>query len=466
MPDTRGTTLLVVDDEPEMRSLLVDIFGLEGWRVVSVEDGADAAEAYRRERPSAVLLDLAMPRMSGMEALAEIRAVDPDASVIILTAYVEIPRAVEAMRLGAYDYLTKPFVKDELVLTVQRALERRRLVARVEELERETGPVGSLRRLMGPSAEVTRLIAQCLAAAQAPGHLTIEGEPGTGKELVARVIHEESLRRGRPFVTLDCGATPESQAETELFGWERGAARGTEGSREGLLSRGAGGTLFLDEVSALAGPAQTRLLRALREGQAQPLGSTRFYPVTTRVMAAARAPLESEVRAGRLRQDLAATLGETRVTVPPLRERREDIMALARRFAEETAMERGRPLRGISQAAWQLLLAHAWPGNVRELRDVIRRAVVRSEDEVEPDHLWPRGRRAEPGPPRSSGGGLSLRELAELGAAEAEQQAIREALRASRGNKSAAARLLKTDYKTLHAKMRQYAITADEHRPA
>src|SRR6185436_1250415 len=187
---------------------------------------------------------------------------------------------------------------------------------------------------MGPSAEVTRLIAQSLAAAQAPGHLTIEGEPGTGKELVARVIHEESLRRGRPFVTLDCGATPESQAEAELFGWERGAARGTEGSREGLLSRGAGGTLFLDEVTALAGPAQ-------------PLGSTRFYPVTVRVMAAARVPLESEVRAGRLRHDLAATLGETRMMVPPLRERREDIMVLARRFAEETAMERGRPLRGI-----------------------------------------------------------------------------------------------------------------------
>jgi two-component system response regulator AtoC len=466
MPDTRGTTLLVVDDEPEMRSLLADIFSAEGWGVVSVEDGADAAEAYHRERPSVVLLDLAMPRKGGMEALAEIRAVDPEASVIILTAYVEIPKAVEAMRLGAYDYLTKPFVKDELVLTVQRALERRRLVARVEELERESGPVGSLRRLMGPSAEVTRLIAQCLAAAESSGHLTIEGEPGTGKELVARVIHEQSRRRGRPFVTLDCGATPESLAEPELFGLERGPGRGAEGSREGLLSRAAGGTLFLDELTALPGPTQTRLLRVLREGPAHPLGGSHSEQVTARVIAAVRAPLESEVRAGRLRQDLAAALGETRVTVPPLRERREDIMVLARRFAEETAMERGRPVRGISEAAWQLLLAHAWPGNVRELRDVIRRAVVRCEELVEPDHLWPRGRRAEPGPPRSSGGGLSLRELAELGAAEAEQQAIREALRASRGNKSAAARLLKTDYKTLHAKMRQYAIAADEHRPA
>ncbi len=466
MPDTRGTTLLVVDDEPEMRSLLVDIFAAEGWRVVSVEDGAAAAEAYRRERPSVVLLDLAMPRMGGMESLGEIRGVDPDASVIILTAYVEIPKAVEAMRLGAYDYLTKPFVKDELVLTVQRALERRRLVARVEELERESGPVGSLRRLMGPSAEVTRLIAQCLAAAESSDHLTIEGEPGTGKELVARVIHEESPRRGRPFITLDCAATAESQAEPELFGWDPGAGRGTEG-REGLLARAAGGTLFLDELTALPAPAQTRLLRALREGQTQPLGGgSHAFPVTARVIAAARAPFESEVRAGRLRQDLAAVLGETRVTVPPLRARREDIMVLARRFAEDTAMERGRPVRGISEAAWQLLLAHAWPGNVRELRDVIRRAVVRCEDEVEPDHLWPRGRRAETGAPRSSAGGLSLRELAELGAAEAEQQAIREALRASRGNKSAAARLLKTDYKTLHAKMRQYAITADEHRPA
>ena len=466
MPDTRGTTLLVVDDEPEMRSLLADIFNAEGWGAVSVEDGADAAEAYRRERPSVVLLDLAMPRMGGMESLGEIRAVDPEASVIILTAYVEIPKAVEAMRLGAYDYLTKPFVKDELVLTVQRALERRRLVARVEQLERESGPVGSLRRLMGPSAEVTRLIAQCLAAAESSDPLTIEGESGTGKELVARVIHEESRRRGRPFVTLDCGATPESLAEPELFGSERGAGRGAEAGREGLLSRAAGGTLFLDELTALPGPAQTRLLRALREGPAHPLGGSRSDQATARVIAAVRAPLESEVRAGRLRHDLAAALGETRVTVPPLRERREDIMVLARRFAEETAMERGRPVRGISEAAWQLLLAHAWPGNVRELRDVIRRAVVRCEELVEPDHLWPRGRRAESGSPRSSAGGLSLRELAELGAAEAEQQAIREALRASRGNKSAAARLLKTDYKTLHAKMRQYAIAADEYRPA
>ena len=238
MPDIARTTLLVVDDEPEMRSLLADIFSAEGWRVVSVEDGADAAEAYRRERPSVVLLDLAMPRMSGMEALGEIRAVDPEASVIILTAYVEIPTAVEAMRLGAYDYLTKPFVKDELVLTVQRALERRRLVARVEQLERESGPVGSLRRLMGPSAEVTRLIAQCLAAAKTSGHLTIEGEPGTGKELVARVIHEESPRRGRPFVTLDCGATSESLAEPELFGWERGAGARHRGKPRGVAVPG------------------------------------------------------------------------------------------------------------------------------------------------------------------------------------------------------------------------------------
>jgi len=200
MPDARGTTLLVVDDEPEMRSLLGDIFSAEGWRVVSVEDGAAAAEAYGRERPSVVLLDLAMPRMGGMESLAEIRAVDPEASVIILTAFVEIPKAVEAMRLGAYDYLTKPFVKDELVLTVQRALERRRLVARVEQLERESGPVGSLRRLMGPSAEVTRLMAQCLAAAESSGHLAIEGESGTGKELVARIIHQESARHGPALV--------------------------------------------------------------------------------------------------------------------------------------------------------------------------------------------------------------------------------------------------------------------------
>jgi DNA-binding NtrC family response regulator len=466
MRDAAGATLLVVDDEPEMRSLLEDIFTAEGMRVVSAADGADAAEYYRRERPAVVLLDLAMPRVGGMEALPEIREIDPLASVIILTAFVEIPKAVQAMRLGAYDYLTKPFVKDELVLTVQRALEHRRLVARVEELESLSGPVASLRPLMGPSQAVTRVIALSLEAAAATGHVAIEGEPGTGKELIARVIHQQSERRDRPFVTLDCGAVPEASIEAELFGYEKGAVPGADRSREGQLQRADGGTLFLDEVAALPAAIQTRLLRALRERRVQPLGGSRSVAVDVRVIAASRAPLDHEVRAGRLRQDLGSALGEARVPVPPLRERREDIMALANRFAEEMAMERGRPLRGISEAAWQLLLAHAWPGNAREVRDVIRRAVVRSEDFVEPDHLWPRGRKAEAPAPRHTSGGLSLRELADLGAAEAEQQAIREALRASRGNKSAAARLLKTDYKTLHGKMRQYAISSEEYRPA
>ena len=465
MRHAAGALLLVVDDEPEMRSLLEDIFTAEGMRVVTVADGADAAEAYRRERPAVVILDLAMPRMGGMEALTELRQIDALVCAIIVTAFAEIPKAVQAMRLGAYDYLTKPFVKEELVLTVQRALEHRRLVARVEELESQSGPVASLRPLMGPSAAVSQVIARCLDAARASGHVTIEGEPGTGKELLARVIHQQSARQGRPFVILDCGAVPEASVEAELFGYDKGAVPGADRSRDGHLQRADGGTLFLDEVAALPAAIQTRLFRALRERRVQPLGGSRTVPIDVRVIAASRAPLEHEVRAGRLRQDLASALGEVRVPVPPLRERREDIMALGNRFAEEMAMERGRPLRGISEAAWQLLLAHAWPGNARELRDVIRRAVVRCEELVEPDHLWPRGRRVD-APARHAPGGLSLRELADLGAAEAEQQAIREALRASRGNKSAAARLLKTDYKTLHVKMRQYAISPEEYRPA
>ena len=285
---------------------------------------------------------------------------------------------------------------------------------------------------------------------------------------MARVIHErERAPADGPSSPWTAAPTPESPAEAELFGWERGRGARHRGSREGLLSRAAGGTLFLDEVTALPGPVQSRLLRALREGQAQPLGGSRSYPVTARVIAAARAPLESEVRAGRLRQDLAASLGETRVTVPPLRERREDIMVLARRFAEETAMERGPSaaghLRGRLAAPPRPRLARQRARAAR--RDPPRRGAQRGRGGAR-SPLAPRaprgGGRAALRPP----GGLSLRELAELGAAEAEQQAIREALRASRGNKSAAARLLKTDYKTLHAKMRQYAIAADEYRPA
>src|SRR4030095_6424066 len=357
MRDAAGGTLLVVDDEPEMRALLEDIFTAEGMRVVSVADGSEAAEAYRRERPAVVLLDLMMPQLSGLGALPEIRQVDPLACVIILTAFVEIPKAVQAMRLGAYDYLTKPFVKDELVLTVQRAREHRRLVARGEELESETGPVGSLRALMGPSPAVSKVIAAGLEAAAANGHVVIEGEPGSGKELIARGIHQQNPRRDRPFVTLDCGAVPESSVETELFGYEKGAVPGADRSRDGQLQRADGGTLFLDDVAALPAAIQSRLFRALRERRVQPVGGSRAVTIDVRVIAASRAPMDHEVRAGRLRQDLAQLLGESRVPVPPLRERREDIMALANRFAEEMAMERGRALRALSEGAAPVALA-------------------------------------------------------------------------------------------------------------
>ena len=459
--------ILVVDDEAEIRSLLAAVLQNKGYEVVTAEDGAAALQAVPRERPAVILMDLSMPRMNGMDALPEIKRLDAEVPVIICTAHADLATAVRAMKLGAYDYLTKPFDVELLILTLERAVERHRLHSRIEELKRQ-GQGSSLAERMGGSPAIAQVIQQVAQVAESNFTVLVQGETGTGKELVARGIHQQSPRRPAPFVAVDCGAIPETLVESELFGHERGAFTGAQARREGHFQLAKGGTLFLDEIGNVPLATRAKLLRALEQREVNPLGATRAVAVDARIIAATNSELEESVKAGRFRADLYYRLSEFTIALPPLRSRREDIMHLSQRFLDEVSMELRRPVRRIADEAMQVLLHHDWPGNVRELRNVVRKAALLATDVVTPEHI-PALSASAPAPSRAAaeplGEDLSLREVAELAAGQAEREVIRHALESTKGNKSQAARLLRTDYTTLHAKMKRYGISARDFTP-
>ena len=457
---------LVVDDEPQIRVFLADILEAEGFKVVAVAGGEAALEYVSSSTPGLVLLDLSMPGLDGMETLKRLKAAGLQAPVIILTGHGNIRSAVEAIRLGAYDYLTKPLRAPEIMVAIRQALRHRQLLAEIDELKIQLASSSALGWLVGPSPESQIVAEHVKQVAKSMLTVLIEGETGTGKELVARAIHEMSDRRKNPFIALDCGAIPDTLIESELFGHEKGAFTGADRRREGHFQLADGGTLFLDEVANLPFAIQATLLRVLQQREVQPLGGTVLVAVNVRIIAASNVPLQAEVRNGRFRPDLYYRLNEFIIPLPPLRGRRDDVLPLANRFLAEASMEFGRPVRAISEEATELLLRYPWPGNVRELRNVIRRAVLLTSDVVRPEHLAGVYADSSPASSPSAHGappsGLSLKEIADIAAQQVERQAIRGALRATGGNKSETARRLKVDYKTLHIKMKHYGIHARE----
>jgi len=485
------TRVLIVDDDQALLQGLPQALRLrmEGVRVDTADSGTAALDRIAALDYDAIVTDLKMPGMDGLDLLAEIRTHRPDTPTLMITGHGEHDLVVHALRGGAYDFIQKPIDRDYFVASLRRAIERRALSRRVKEQQlalerhlneleavvdertremRQTNQVidSPLRLLLGPSAQMEKIVHQIRQVADSPLTVLVEGETGTGKELVARAVHQLSARREKPFIAVDCGAIPDTLIESELFGYEKGAFTGAQQRKEGQFDLADGGTLFLDEIVNLPLPTQTKLLRALQERQVQRLGGKQPVRVDVRIIAASNVPLEREVRVGRFRQDVYYRLNEFGISLPPLRER-DDILHLANGFLSEASMELGRPCRTISEAAAQVLLRYRWPGNVRELRNVIRRAILLASDVIEPEHLSvlpvdappASALRGEPAPLDSS-----LKEVAEAAAADAEQQAIRCALHTSKGNKSEAARHLRTDYKTLHLKMKQYDIEAGRFR--
>src|SRR5882672_7518243 len=488
--------VLIVDDDPALLQALPEALRMRmaGLTVDTADSGAVALGQITARDYDAIVTDIKIPGMDGLELLAEIRTHRPDTPTLMITGYGEHDLVVQALRAGAYDFIRKPIDRDYFVTSLRRAMDKRELSRRVKgqqlaverhlnELEaiveertrklRETNKVteSPLRFLMGANGSMEKIVEQIKQVADSPLTVLVEGETGTGKELVARAIHQLSARREKPFVAVDCGAIPDSLIESELFGYEKGAFTGAHQRKEGQFQLAGGGTLFLDEIVNLPLPTQAKLLRALQERQVQPLGSKRPVHVLARIIAASNVPLDREVRAGRFRQDVYYRLNEFGITLPPLRER-DDILHLANEFLPEASMELGRPCRKISEAAAQVLLRYPWPGNVRELRNVIRRAILLASDVIEPEHLSvlpvdpspATALRGEPLPVDSALGDSSLKEIAEAAMADAERRAIHRVLQATRGNKSEAARQLRTDYKTLHLKMKQYGIDSGQFR--
>ncbi len=456
----RDERILVVDDEENMVHFLTKLLANEGYGVEGVRSGTEALERIKDTSYDLVLCDLRLPGTDGIEVLKAVRVALPEAAVVMITAYGTIPSAIEAMRAGAYDYVTKPFRAHEILAVVDKALERLRLRREVQYLRRMVEQRFGFGGLVGKSKPMQEVYTQIEKIATARGAVLIQGESGTGKELVAKAIHHASPRRSGPFVVIDCGAIPEPLQESELFGHVKGAFTGAIATKRGLFEEAHGGTLFLDEVAELAPSLQAKLLRALQDGEIRRVGDTRVIQVDVRVIAATNRDLDEEVRQGAFREDLYYRLTVFPIHLPPLRERREDIPLLVEhclgRIVEATG---GEPKR-LSSGALRVVMNHSWPGNVRELEHVLERAALLGEDEVIterdlPPHLMaPQNELAVTLPEDALGlPGTTARIVREV-----ERELIRRALARTANNRTEAARLLGVSRRTLLYKLKAYGL--------
>lgn len=449
-------TVLVIDDEGAIREVLVRILRKNGYHPVDSADGRTGIEDFRRERPSAVLLDLKMPGMDGIAVLQELRRIDETVPVIIITAYGDIPTAVEATKLGAYDFLAKPPDFDKLTVLVRRAVEARGMMTAVRKLKTEVQT--SIETVLGRSRAIRAIAAQIRQVAHSDFSLIIQGETGTGKSFIARMIHDLSARARGPFVMVDVGAIPDTLMESELFGYEKGAFTGAERRKPGHFETAGAGTLFIDELQNMSPSMQGKLLAAVEQRRIRPLGGTQPLEVDIRIIGATNADIMLLVHGGKIREDLFFRLGEVIIALPPLRDRVEDIIFLAQRFIADAAEELERPVAALTDEAAAKLLSHPWPGNIRELKNVIRRAVLSCDaKEIGAEqiqfHMMGTARSSSPGTsgPVSPDEGL-------LNLEQVEKHTIIKALRTSSGNKTKAAALLSVDYKTLLRKIKKYGI--------
>lgn len=448
--------ILIVDDEQITRDTVRDILEVNGYSVVEASGGRQAIGLFSREQPLAVLLDLRMPEMDGIETMQELKKIDADVPVIFVTGHAEIPVAVKTIRLGAYDFIVKPPKIDRLILTLERAIEKLELKREVKRLSSVVDT--SLEWILGKSAAMRKVIAQILQVASSDFSVVIQGETGTGKSLVAKAVHDLSKRAGQPFIRVDMGTMPETLVESELFGYERGAFTGAEKKKRGFFEIAHGGTIFIDELENVPPYVQGKLLSVVEDKRMYALGGTTAIGADVRIIAATNRDIRQSVKERKLREDLFFRLGEFIITLPPLRERGEDIPFLAEKFLLEASTELNKQPMNLAEDALSLLMKYSWPGNVRELKNVIRRAVLLSDDNfVGSRHIK---FLVEDGPEEKGATPLllPLKELSAIAATDAERKAIRQALELTGGNKTKAAAILQIDYKTLLTKIKEYNI--------
>jgi DNA-binding NtrC family response regulator len=450
MTTTHRGHLFVVDDDPEMDAFLLDLLTEEGYCVETYNKGADALAALDKTHPDLLITDMVMDRLHGMEVLRAAQQRDRDLPVLIITAFGSIESAVEAMRAGAFYYLTKPFDNSDLLFFVARALEERCLRTEVRRLRREVATHYHFAHIIGKSAAMQRVFSLIDRVKDSSVNILLAGESGTGKDLLARTLHYQSIRKHAPFVAVNCAAIPEQLLESELFGYVRGAFTDARQDKKGLFVEAHGGTLFLDEISELPLLLQTKLLRVIEDKEVRPVGATKGVKVDVRIIAATNRDLSRTVAEGRFREDLFYRLNVVELVLPPLRERPEDLPLLIQHFMTRSVQSSS--VRRLSPEALRILLNHTWPGNVRELENVIERALVLCQgDEITPADL----------PPRLTGGAPHIATLHDAllrraSLAELEREYILLALEWSDGCKKDTADLLGIDRRTLYRKLEEY----------
>jgi len=453
VPGADRPKIMVVDDEEIIRMSFCEILELNGFSTVEAANGQEALKVRQAVRPAAVLLDLKMPGLSGIDTLKELKKAAPDLPVIIITSHGDVPTAVEAIQMGAYDFMLKPPDFEGLLIKLRRALERQDLVRKVAELNSRIE--ASLESSLGSSQAMKKIIAQMQQVAFSSFSVIIQGETGTGKSYIANLIHNLSPRAKAPFVTVDLGIIPETLVESELFGHERGAFTGADRRKKGFFEAANGGTIFLDEIQNVSPYLQSKLLRVVEERTIQPLGSDQSLDIDIRIIAASNTDIQFCVKAKNFREDLYYRLCEFMIHLTPLRERPDDILFLAGKFCAETARELDRQIPGISEEAAALLKDHSWPGNIRELRNVIKRALLLSDSNViTPEHISFLAFQGE-----APEQGVSMKGCPVMSLEAIEKDAIKQTLIYTGGNKSKAAAILQIDYTTLLRKIKQYSLS-------
>ena len=446
----RDYKILVVDDDLEMCGLLSDVLKGEGFSVIALSDSLEASKALKREEFDAIVTDLKMKGLKGLDLLEDANKRAPLTPVIIITAFGTIESAIQAMKMGAYDYITKPFRMDELILTVKKALENRLLKKEVVRLRKEVETRYHFHQLIGRSNSMQKIYALVERISDSSSNVFITGESGTGKELVARAIHYNGLRKDGPFIAVNCAAIPETLLESELFGYKKGAFTDAKTDKKGLMFEANAGTLFLDEITEMPNTLQAKLLRVIEERVVRPLGDTRSYPMDVRIISTTNRDIQSMFEEGRFREDLYYRLKVIDIELPPLRERRDDIPLLIQHFIEKISVNLKKRISGVSEEALKLLLNYSWPGNVRELENVIERVInltlkemilpedlPKSLDQRADEKLFEKAIREK----------LTLSQL--------EKEYVKRVLMEVEGNKSKAAERLGLDRKTLYRKLQE-----------
>jgi DNA-binding NtrC family response regulator len=451
--ESQKLSILIVDDEEDILNVLKLILTKEGYQVDTALDGKQALQLFRKNSYDIVLTDLKMPEIDGMELLERIKEIRPETEVLIMTAYASVESAVLAMKKGAADYIVKPFLNEDVKMRVARVAEHIKLKKDVEVLKQQISQKFETIQFLGTSPQVQQMLSLVEQVAPTKSNVLILGESGTGKSLVAELIHKNSPRRDGPFISINCAAIPETLLEAELFGYKKGAFTGAVADKKGLIELANGGTLFLDEIGDLPLGLQAKLLKFLETYEFIPLGDVQKKKVDIRLISATNKNLEELIEEGKFREDLYYRLSVIEIKIPPLRERKEDIPVLVYYFLEQASKQHNKKIKGITNEALSYLLNYDWSGNIRELRNVIERAVILARDEyILPHDLPEKIIKSSPSP--EIGVGKSLKEAIE----EYEKTIILNTLKFCNYDKERAAKILDIDLATLYRKLKKFGI--------